>query len=219
MTQGKGDVATRWPLAAAMACGVLLPLWVFGTLAGRVLAREPFALDTAWLLFFRGHAGPAWDVSMLALSVAGSFLVVDPVALLAAAMLGWRRRWQEAAFLVLAVSGAQLLNHLAKDAVRRVRPDLWVSIAPEASTSFPSGHAMQTMALALALLLLTWPTRARWLVLVAAAVFVAGVGASRLYLGVHFPSDVLAGWCAAVAWVNMLWLALRLRRKREGVRA
>ncbi|HEU4665623.1 MAG TPA: phosphatase PAP2 family protein, partial [Dokdonella sp.] len=71
--------------------------------------------------------------------------------------------------------------------------------------SFPSGHAMGSMTLACVLVLLCWWTRLRWPVLAAAAVLVVLVGASRIYLGVHYPSDILAGWAAAIAWTHAVY--------------
>ncbi|MGH8908790.1 MAG: phosphatase PAP2 family protein [Egibacteraceae bacterium] len=72
--------------------------------------------------------------------------------------------------------------------------------------SFPSGHAVTSMALVAALLVLAWPMRWRWAATAAGALFVTGVGFSRLYFGFHYPSDVLGGWCLALAWVAGVWL-------------
>ena len=97
-------------------------------------------------------------------------------------------------FAAFATGGSALLNLAAKQAFARDRPSLWESIAPEHNYSFPSGHAMGSMTLAVALVLLAWNTRWRWPVVAAMAVFVPMVGLSRVYLGVHYPSDILAGW-------------------------
>ena len=90
---------------------------------------------------------------------------------------------------------------------------LWESIVPEHNYSFPSGHAMGSMTLACVLVLLAWRTRARWAVLCAAAVFVVLVGMSRVYLGVHYPSDILAGWAAAIAWTIAVHVLLFHRNR------
>jgi undecaprenyl-diphosphatase len=99
------------------------------------------------------------------------------------------------------VGGGWLLNRSAKALFGRERPKLWESVAPETSLSFPSGHAMASMALIAALVVLLWPTRWRYPTIGLGGIFVLLVGLSRVYLGVHYPSDVLAGWIASFAWV------------------
>jgi len=97
---------------------------------------------------------------------------------------------------------------------QRDRPSLWESVSPETTFSFPSGHAMGSMTLAMVAILLAWPTRWRWPVLLAAGVFALLVAASRIYLGVHYPSDILGGWMAEMAWVTGIHLVL-FRGKRR----
>ncbi len=118
-------------------------------------------------------------------------------------------RIRRATYFGLAVGGSALLNLLAKAVFVRERPSLWLSIAPEHSYSFPSGHAMGAMSLAATIVLLVWYTPWRWPALVLGLAFTAWVGASRVYLGVHFPSDILAGWTAALAWVSGVYLLVR----------
>ncbi len=185
----------------ALFASVLLPLFLFGQLAEDVRASEPFAFDEAILRFMQRHAGATADRLMLFASAAGAGLVVGTFDAIACALLLARRRWADALFRLLAPGGAALLNRLAKFSFARIRPDLWPSIAPETSFSFPSGHAMQSMALAAALVVLLWPTAARLPALAAGLAFTLLVGTSRIYLGVHYPSDVLAGWSASMAWV------------------
>lgn len=117
-----------------------------------------------------------------------------------------RRRWQ-AIFLASSVFGAALLNILLKLLFQRERP-LDQLIAVE-GYSFPSGHAMSSMALALALVVICWKTRLRWLVLAIAVVYVLVVGFSRVYLNVHYVSDVLAGWVFSGLWVYLIYRLLR----------
>jgi undecaprenyl-diphosphatase len=125
----------------------------------------------------------------------------------------------QAAFWVLAVGGTALLNMLAKHVFARVRPDFWVSLLPETTFSFPSGHAMHSMAVVAALVALTWHSRWRWLVALIGVCFVFLVGLSRIYLGVHFPSDILAGWTASLTWViglSFLFRDVWQQRRRSG---
>ena len=121
----------------------------------------------------------------------------------------WRRQGRAAALFFLSVGGSMLLTQVIKPLVARPRPALWASIRPEHTFSFPSGHAMDTAAIAAALVLLVWGHRGHgWVWLM--PLFALAVGWARMYLGVHNPSDVLAGWAAAVAWVAAVhWVAQR----------
>jgi membrane-associated phospholipid phosphatase len=190
----------KWRLLALFA-GVLAPLWLFGALAEEVLEQEPFAFDVPVLLFLHSRSSPLLDRVMILFSLLGYPYGVVPIGVGMALALLAMRRWGDAFFWIVAVGGAGLLNLLAKAAFGRIRPDLWLSPAPETTYSFPSGHAMGSMAMVAALVVLLWPTRWRGPALLLGVPFVVLVGVSRMYLGVHYPSDILAGWAAAVAWV------------------
>ncbi len=163
------------------------------------------ALDRAGLsLAYDLRSGPL-DRAMAAVTWLGSLLVLVPLAGLAA---GWHLRRGhrlEAAFMPLALIGSALLAHLVKLWVVRPRPALYpLTTALPADWSYPSAHTMQVTAAAVAVFLLLlrhrtmqWPLI--WAILLAA--LVVWVGLSRIYLQVHFPSDVLAGGLAAVFWV------------------
>src|SRR3990167_6860759 len=103
--------------------------------------------------------------------------------------------------LLLAGASAGLLNFGLKLLFGRSRPELWTHLVTESSYSFPSGHAMLSSALALALVSIFWGTKYRVTVAIGAALYIAMIGFTRLYLGVHYPSDIIAGWCASFAWV------------------
>ena len=194
-----------WPLLLLFA-GLLLPLWGFAELAEEVREAEGFPFDEPILLAANAMARSGFDQLFLLFSAAGYLYGVVPVDIALVLALALRRRYREGVFAAVATGGSALLNLAAKQAFARDRPSLWESIAPEHNYSFPSGHAMGSMTLAVALVLLAWNTRWRWPVFAAMAVFVPMVGLSRVYLGVHYPSDILAGWAAAVAWTAGVYL-------------
>jgi undecaprenyl-diphosphatase len=120
--------------------------------------------------------------------------------------LAARRRFRDGLFCGFAVIGSAILNIVAKNHYARMRPDLWISLTQETTYSFPSGHAMGSATLALAIILLSWPTAWRGLAIAGSVAFVLLIGLSRVYLGVHYPSDILAGWTAAIAWTLGMYI-------------
>ncbi|MGY0612036.1 MULTISPECIES: phosphatase PAP2 family protein [unclassified Luteimonas] len=202
-----------WRLVLVFA-GLLLPLWGFAELADEVLEGEPFAFDEPILLFAHGLAREGFDRVFLLASKLGYEWGVVPVDILLVLGLALAGRRRDGLFAGVSLAGSGLLNVAAKQAFARDRPTLWESIAPEHNFSFPSGHAMGSMTLAMVLVLLCWQTRWRWPVLAAMLVFVPLVGFSRVYLGVHYPSDILAGWAAAMAWTAAAWVLVCHRWRR-----
>lgn len=188
--------------------GVLLPLWLFGQIAEHVHAvdGDGVGLDRSLMLAVRTASTPFLDQLMLGASLIGSGIVVGAIDVAVFIGLLTRRRPIAALYWAVATGGAALLNLLAKAIYARARPDFWVPLESVASSSFPSGHTMQSMALATAAVLLLWRTRVRVWALAAGLGFTGAVGLSRVYLGVHYPSDVLAGWAASLAWVVGVWL-------------
>jgi undecaprenyl-diphosphatase len=180
--------------------GVLLPLWGFVELADELREAEAFPFDAPILQLAHAMARDGFNQLFLLFSALGYEYGVVPFDITLVVALAWRRRFRESIYAAVALGGSALLNIAAKQAFARDRPSLWESISPEHSFSFPSGHAMGSMTLAVVLMLLALPTRWRWSAIVAMAVFVPMVGLSRIYLGVHYPSDILAGWAAASVW-------------------
>lgn len=180
--------------------GLLLPLWGFAELADEVREAEPFPFDAPLLHFAHAIARDGFDRWFLVFSAVGYEYGVLPFDVALVAALAWRRRFRESIFAAAALAGSALLNLATKQLFARERPTLWESISPEATFSFPSGHAMGSMTLAVVLVLLAWPTRWRWFTVATMAFFTSMVGLSRVYLGVHYPSDILAGWAAASVW-------------------
>jgi len=185
--------------------GILLPLAGFGALAHELREGEGFFFDVPLLEFAHGMARAGFDRFFVVVAALGYQYGVVPVDVVLVAILGWTRRLREGLFAGLAIIGSALLNLGAKPLFGRDRPSLWESIAPEGNYSFPSGHAMGSMTLACVMVLLCWHTRLRWPAVIAMSAFVALVGLSRIYLGVHYPSDILAGWAAAIAWTYAVY--------------
>ncbi len=194
--------------------GLLLPLWGFAELADEIHEQEAIPFDEPILRFAHALARDGFDNFFVFMSQVGYAYGVVPFDIALVIVLSLMRRLREATFAAVAFGGSALLNMAAKRTFARERPSLWESIAPETTFSFPSGHAMGSATLACALILLTWHTRWRWPVVAVASAFTIAVGLSRVYLGVHYPSDILAGWAAALVWV----LACYLLVFRSGVR-
>jgi membrane-associated phospholipid phosphatase len=210
--RGQQGAAQRWALVALFG-GVLAPLALFGALAAEVWAHEGFPWDGPILRFVHGYASPAHDALMIRISQIGGAGGMVPLCILAVAILLLRRQVRDALFLGLAYGGALALDGIAKALFHSARPMLWLSPAPASGYGFPSGHAMGSLALLAALAILAWPTHWRWPTLILGILAVLLIGLSRVYLGVHYPSDVLAAWLAAIAWVVGLRLILYSRMR------
>ncbi len=194
-----------WRLLLAFA-GLLLPLWAFTELADEIHDQEAIPFDEPILHFARSLASDGFDRFFGIVSDLGYHYGVVPLDIALVVALTLLRRFREATFAAIALGGSGLLNVSAKMFFARERPSLWESIAPEQTFSFPSGHAMGSATLACVLALLAWRTRWRWPVVAMAGMFVVLVGLSRVYLGVHYPSDILAGWAAASVWAAFAFL-------------
>jgi membrane-associated phospholipid phosphatase len=178
---------------------------------------EAFGFDEPLLRLAQQWASPGMDRAMVLASELGYAWGVIPAAGLVFVGLLAFGHVRRAIFFAIATGGSALLNLVAKAVFQRERPDLWLSIAPEHTFSFPSGHAMGSATLAAALVLLCWHSAWRWPALLPGLGFVVWVGASRVYLGVHFPSDILAGWTAALAWVCAVYLIVRPNHRDPAV--
>jgi undecaprenyl-diphosphatase len=197
-------------LALAAACTVL-----FATLGHSLEAAEVLHADERAVAEVRQHAVASVSAVAHALSFVGSSQMLALVALTAVAVLLARRRPHDATLVVLALAGAEIINAVLKNAFERPRPSIHDPLETAAGLSFPSGHAMASMALfaALAFVLMRGRSaRTRMAAVGVAATLVGAIGLSRIYLGVHFPTDVAAGWSAGLAWAAVSVLLLSLVR-------
>lgn len=150
--------------------------------------------------------GPAVTSAMRGITLLGSWVFLLPVTLFAMAALFTLRRPRAALFIGTAVGIANLLQMALKHLFGRPRPAAFPHLERVSTFAYPSGHATVSAALALAVCVLLWRTRWRTTGVVIGASFVLTVSFSRIYLGVHNPSDVLAGWLLSGAWVALLTL-------------
>jgi undecaprenyl-diphosphatase len=202
-------------------------LLVFGVIADEVLAGSTTGLDQAIILLFRGGpdnlsgpVGPPWvremarDVTSL-----GSVAVLGIVSSIVVAYLFLTRSRAAALLVVVAVLGGVGVNSILKIQFARPRPDLFVPAAKVFTASFPSGHAtfsaITYMTLAALLARMTTSRRLRYYFVAVAVVLTFMIGVSRVYLGVHYPTDILAGWCIGSAWALICW-AIMTRLQQKG---
>ena len=208
--------------------GVVFAIWAFVLVAGLVTHGRVQPLDERIMLGLRvDHdpsrpRGPEWlPGAMRDVTALGSWPVLLIFLLAVAGALAARRQYHALGLLLAASAGGILLNDLMKGLFARPRPDLALRLTDVRSLSFPSGHAMQSAIIYLTLaafLARLVQARALKVYFVAFAFLLSFlIGFSRVYLGVHYPSDVLAGWCAGLAWALLCWTTARRLQRRGSV--
>lgn len=211
-------------LAAALAT-VVAAVFAFAAIARLVAGGATQGADEAVLRWIAARHGPVLDTLALQATYLGATSVVAMTLLVASTFLWLSRHHWSVALLWTAVMGNALLNTALKAAFSRPRPEVFpyrVAGIGESLSSFPSGHAMSSVVvygtLAYLVARLEPTRRMRRATLAFAAVLVLLVGGSRLYLGVHYPSDVLAGWVAGLAWATACALGIEAVRYFRGRR-
>ncbi|KAB8320367.1 phosphatase PAP2 family protein [Tolypothrix campylonemoides VB511288] len=203
-------LVSRWRSLLLLLIGIYLPLQIFGLLAVEVWKHEGgFPWDVSVLIAIHSTAQAQLDAIAVTLTKFGSFRIVFPVVCVLGLVLLIQKRWRSLTYLLTSVVGSGIINRTAKEFMHRVRPHLWDSQAPELDFSFPSGHSMTSMTLVATLVILTWGSVWCWVILIVGSLFVLAIAWTRLYLGVHFPSDILAGWMVSIAWAIGVSLIIR----------
>jgi undecaprenyl-diphosphatase len=205
-------------------------LWGFVEMAEVARDSTAHAFDTEILLAFReagkpdDPVGPLWlEEAVRDITGLGSMVVLVLATAVAVVYSLLIRKGREALLVLIAVVGGQILSSLLKLGIDRPRPDLVPHLTDVQTLSFPSGHAMMSAVTYLTLgsmLAGIVPGRATKIYVLCVAVLITlMVGVSRIYLGVHWPSDVLAGWCAGFAWAMLCWLVARQFFRRSEIQA
>lgn len=173
----------------------------FVQIADEVFEGETLWFDEAILNAINNLSTDFWNTFFVVVTQLGGVLSIIAITAGLLLILILRRKYKKAFIVGAIVGGAALLNVILKLIFERARPDLWERLVVETTFSFPSGHAMASSALALSVIFICWNTRFRWIALVVSVLFVIVIALSRLYLGVHYPTDILAGWIVSTAWL------------------
>ncbi len=201
----------RWRSLLTLLIGIYLPLQVFELLALEMRKNKGgFPWDLSVLRAIHATEQPQLNVFAAKLTNYGTFYTLFPLLAAVALLLFLSRRWRALVYWIVTLQGSSMINHTAKLVTHRMRPHLWESFYPHPSDySFPSGHAMSSMTLVATVVILTWGSRWCWFALIFGSVYAVSIAWTRLYLGVHFPSDILAGWMVSVAWAIGVSLLLK----------
>lgn len=207
---------------------VIAGVVVFMRLAAYVAGDTPGEFDVRLITALRNPAdlsdpiGPGWlEEAMRDLTALGGSIVLLIVSCAAFAFLFMAGKSHAAYLLAASVIGAMLLSQLLKFGISRPRPELVPHGTRVYTQSFPSSHAMMSAAVYLTLAALLARTqrlaRVRIFIIAIAAFITALVGASRVYLGVHWPTDVLAGWVGGAVWAILCWIVMYWLQRRGNV--
>ncbi|MBD2463194.1 phosphatase PAP2 family protein [Oscillatoria sp. FACHB-1407] len=192
---------THWRSLLLLTLGVYLPLQAFAILALQIWKLEGgLTWEVPLMMAIHDMATATIDRTAELLTTLGSAKRVALIVIPIAFAFFRQKRWRSLIYLLTTLVGCVAINLAAKGFWHRVRPHLWDGYLTPQDFSFPSGHAMTSMAFAATFVLLTWGSRWIWLALPLGTVYVVAIGWTRLYLGVHYPSDILAGWMLAIAW-------------------
>ena len=225
-------VAKRDRLELAILAGALAIITfalLFVQLADAVVAGQTQQIDERILRALRRPddpaipIGPKWlRVAALDITSLGAAAVITLTVLAVIGFMLLHGMYRTAAFVVAASAGGWLLNFALKGVIERARPDVVPHLHEVNSLSFPSGHAMTSAAVYLTLGALVMDmTRTRLgkiYCMIVAMLATALVGATRVYLGVHYPTDVLAGWLMGLSWATFCWVVEQWLQRRTALR-
>ena len=208
-------LSTIWAIGLGIAG---LSLWLFAYLADEVMEQETIGFDRNILLALRTWHRPWLDRLAVFVTDLGDPWTLGISSAILAALL-WRKRRIDAIVLAVAATGSIGLNVLLKAFFDRPRPQLWNRLVNVQYHSFPSGHAMGSIAIlgVIGYWLAVQHPKRRSLIFVVTTLWILLTGLSRLYLGVHWPTDVIAGYAAGLVWLATCILSLEIAWKRRSL--
>lgn len=196
-------------------------IWVFAQIADEVVEKETTTTDTQILQAIRRLHTPLLDQIMVGITFLGQPSVLVVLSLSLGIWLLFQRRRSEATTLAIAAIGAAGLNYWLKELFARDRPALWDRVVDVRYYSFPSGHAMVSVVMygLIGYLLAKIFPRWRGLIFILTVLLVIAIGFSRLYLGVHWPTDIAAGYAAGLVWLIACIYTLDWRKRAADSRS
>lgn len=201
-------VPTRPHVPHPIVLGTLLALSAIVALLTFAVQVHPGPLgpDSSLMQWFIDHRNGTATVFAKSVSALGDTATMTMLGVVACAGLAWRRQWETAVFVGFTALGAGALVFFGKLLIGRPRPPLIDRMVVEINHSYPSGHALgSTVVVGVVVAVLLPLLRGLWrtLLVTGTVLFVVGVGVSRLYLGVHWPTDIVAGWIFGLIWLSM----------------
>jgi undecaprenyl-diphosphatase len=218
-------------LEAAVLVSLLViagAIWGFAEVADEVMEGETRDFDESIMRALR-HGddpsqpiGPVWLKSVARdFTALGGFAVITIACLGSAGFLALQRKWHALTLVIVSIGGGALVSTVLKEFFERPRPSYVPHLTEVNSLSFPSGHSMLAavtyLTLGSLLARTTADRRIKIYILSFAVVLTGIIGVTRVFLGVHYPTDVLAGWCAGISWALLCSLVARSLQKRGAV--
>lgn len=189
-------------------------LIIFSALALQIsYLHDEFSWDKKILLTIHNTSNYFLDNFTSILTNFGGFKLILLFTISIGFLLFFYHKKRLLTYLITSILTSAVVNFIIKIFFHRPRPNLWESSYPLPSDfSFPSGHAMGSMTLALTLVVIFWGSRYQFLLWILAAIYIISIAWTRLYLGVHYPSDILGGWLLGIAWTTLITLLLNPRK-------
>jgi membrane-associated phospholipid phosphatase len=182
----------------------LLILGIVAWLCTEVWAKEAFGCDRAFLLWLHQFANPQLDRLMLFLTALGDPPAVVTIFLIASVWLVLKRHYTDGMRLAICCAGGVVINQGMKLLFAKPRPELWPRLIAETSFSFPSGHAVGAMVVYgfISYIIAKELRQYQRYIYAIASILIIAIGLSRLYLGVHYPTDIIAGYGIGFLWLT-----------------